>query len=76
MFDTPGRVSAVHPPSNPVEFYRVQLERLSGGEIFVSLIATTLDEHEPQLLDQEIAADRVATIDDALALVKECVQFS
>ena len=75
MFDSLGRVAAVHPPPSTIEFYRVQLERLGDGEIFVSLIATMLDEQAPQLLDQEIASGRVATIDDALALVKDCVQF-
>jgi hypothetical protein len=77
MFDNAGRaLAAPTPPPITVEFYRVQLERLQGGEIFVSLIATTLDEEEPQLLDQEIASGRVATIDDALALVKARVHFS
>ena len=36
----------------------------------VALTATTVDEDEPQLLNQEIARDRVATIDDALAIIK------
>jgi hypothetical protein len=38
--------------------------------IHVSMTATTVDEEEPQLLNQEIASDRVATIDDALAIIK------
>ncbi len=77
MFDNAGRaLAATTPPPLTVEFYRVQLSRLQGGEILVSLTATTLDDEEPQLLDQEIASDRVATIDDALALVKARVHFS
>ena len=36
--------------------------------IFVALAATTVDEEEPQLLDQKIATEKVTTIDDVLAL--------
>lgn len=53
-----------------VEFFRIELAPLSDGSIHVSLTATTVDEEEPQLLDQEIARDRVATIDDVLALIR------
>jgi hypothetical protein len=35
--------------------------------------ATTVDEEEPQLLSQEITSERVASIDDALALIKRGV---
>jgi hypothetical protein len=34
---------------------------------------TTVDDQEPQLLTQEIARDTVATIDDALAIIKRGV---
>ncbi len=80
MFDTHGRASAASPspPRNPVpvEFYTVELARLDDGDIYVGLTATSFDEEEPQLLNQEIAAQRVATIDDALALVRASVSLS
>jgi hypothetical protein len=41
----------------------------------VSLTATTVDDEEPQLLDQEIARGRAATIDDVLALIKAHVRI-
>ncbi len=41
--------------------------------IHVLLTATTVDEEEPQLLCQEIARARVASIDAALAVIKEGV---
>lgn len=53
-----------------VEFFRIELAPLDDGSIHVSLTATTVDEQEPQLLDQEIARGRVATIDDVLALIR------
>lgn len=53
-----------------VEFYTIQLAHLADGAIHVSLTATMVDEEEPQLLSQEIVNERVATIDDALAVIK------
>jgi hypothetical protein len=38
--------------------------------IAVSLPATTVDEEEPQLLSQEIISERVASIEDPLALIE------
>lgn len=52
------------------EFYTIELAHLADGTMAVSMTATTVDGEEPQLLNQEIASDRVATIDDALAIIK------
>jgi hypothetical protein len=52
------------------EFYTIQLAQLADGAIHVSLTATTVDEEAPQLLNQEIIDERVASIGDALALIK------
>ena len=35
--------------------------------------ATTVDEEEPQLLSQEIASERVVSLEDALAVIKNGV---
>ena len=56
-----------------VEFYTIELSQLPDGAIFVSMTATTVDEEEPQLLLQEITSERVASIDDALAVIKKGV---
>ena len=56
-----------------VEFYTIELAQLDDGAFHVSLTATTVDEEEPQLLLQEIASERVATLDDALAVIKNSV---
>ena len=54
-----------------VEFYTIQLAQLADGTIHVALTATSVDETEPQLLSQEIANERVASFEDALALIRE-----
>jgi hypothetical protein len=60
-----------------VEFYTIELARLSDGGLYLSMAATIVDdEDEPQLINRSIADYRVATIDDALAMVKACVQLS
>ena len=56
------------------EFFRIELAPLFDGKILVSLTATTVDELEPQLLDQEIACDRVASIDEIIALIRTHVR--
>jgi hypothetical protein len=56
-----------------VEFYTIELAQLEDGGFHVSLTATTVDEEEPQLLSQEIASERVASLDDALAVFKNGV---
>lgn len=56
-----------------VEFYSIELAQLTDRTFHVALTATTVDEEEPQLLRQDIASERVASIDDALAVIKEGV---
>jgi hypothetical protein len=41
--------------------------------VYVAMLATTVDDEEPQLLTQEIASDTVATIEDALAVIRQGV---
>ena len=57
-----------------VEFYTIQLARLADGAVYVSLTATMVDEEEPQLLNQEIVSESVASIDDALAVIKKSLR--
>jgi hypothetical protein len=53
-----------------VEFYSVEIAELADGTFSVLMTATMVDDEEPQLLSQEIASDRVTSIDDALAVIK------
>jgi hypothetical protein len=61
-------------PAAPViksaEFFNIELAPLIDGRVYVSMTATTVDDQEPQLLTQEIVRDTVATIDDALAVIR------
>ena len=76
MLDIHTRASAgCHPPViRNAEFFRIELAPLIDGKIFVSLTATTVDEQEPQLLDQEITCDRVTSLDDIIALIRTHVR--
>ena len=56
------------------EFYTIALAQLADGDLSITMTATTVDEQEPQLLDQEIIAERVATLDEALAMIKAGVE--
>jgi hypothetical protein len=58
------------PVIRSVEFFNVEIAPLTDGRVYVSMTATTVDDQEPQLLTQEITRDTVATIDDALAVIK------
>jgi hypothetical protein len=57
------------------EFFRMELSPQIDGKLLVSLTATTVDEEEPQLLDQEVAFERVDTLDDVLALIRAHVRI-
>jgi hypothetical protein len=76
MLDIHTRASAgCQPPViRGAEFFRIELAPLIDGKILVSLTATTVDEEEPQLLDQEIACDRVDSVDDIIALIRTHVR--
>jgi hypothetical protein len=56
-----------------VEFYTIELAQLADGGFHVSMTATSVDDKEPQLLCQEITSERVSSIDDALAIIKDGV---
>jgi len=74
MLDIHGRSSAV--PTTPLEFLRIELSPSSDGTVFVALTATVLDPDEPQLLDQEIVSDKVATLDQLLQLLRTYVRIT
>ena len=62
--------------SNPlIEFFRIELAPLAEGRVSVNMTATTVDDEGPELLDQEIVCDKVASIDDVLALIRAHVTF-
>src|SRR4051794_40335810 len=64
MLDIYGRDAAQggKPVVQNAEFFRIELSPTDGGSVFVSMTATTVDDVEPQLLDQEIISERIATL--------------
>ena len=64
--------SCTGPMIRSVEFYNIELAPLADGRVYVAMLATTVDDQEPQLFTQEIACDTVPTIEDALA---HCPKF-
>lgn len=74
MLDIHGRSPAA--ATSPLEFLRVELSPSSDGTVFVALTATVLDPDEPQLLDQEIASDKVTTLDQVLQLLRTYVRIT
>jgi hypothetical protein len=77
MLDIHTRESAGRRPSviQGVDFLRMELSPQMDGKVLVSLTATIVDEQEPQLLDQEVAFERVETVDDVLALIRAHVRI-
>jgi len=59
-----------------VDFVRMELSPQIDGKILISLTATTVDDEEPQLLDQEVAFERVDTLDDVIALIRTHVSIA
>ena len=62
------------PVIRSVELYNIELAPLADGRVYVSILATTVDDQEPQLLTQEIGRDTVATIEDALAVIRQTIE--
>jgi len=65
-----------YPVLRGAEFLRIELSARDDGKFLASLTATTVDEDEPQLIDQEIATERVASIDELLTLIKTHVRIA
>lgn len=53
-----------------VESFLAEIAELQDGTYYVSLTATTVDEDEPQLLNQEIDRRIGASLDEVLSLIK------
>jgi hypothetical protein len=53
-----------------VEFYTIELAQLADGTYQVSLTATTVDDEEPQLLNQEIDSRRGVSLDEVFSMIK------
>ena len=74
MLEIHDRSQAVSKSIPDVEFLRIELAPLADGQLFVSLTATTVDDQEAQLLDQEVASERIGTIEELMTLIKAHVR--
>jgi hypothetical protein len=53
-----------------IEYFFAEIAQLPDGTYYVSLTATSVDEEEPQLLNQEIDSRRGASLDEVLSVIK------
>jgi hypothetical protein len=52
------------------EYFFAEIAQLPDGTYYVSLTATSVDDEEPQLLNQEIDSRRRVALDEVLAVIK------
>jgi len=77
MLDIDAGATAPHSfPTPPIEYFTIQLMPLAEGGISASLRATTFDETDFELLDQDIANVRLSTLDELVALIRPHVRIS
>jgi hypothetical protein len=53
-----------------VEYFFAEIAQLPDGTYYVSLTATSVNDEEPQLLNQEIDRRRGVSLDEVLAVIK------
>jgi hypothetical protein len=53
-----------------VEYFFAEIAQLPDGSYYVSLTATTIDDEEPQLLNQEIDSRRGVSLDEVLSVIR------
>jgi hypothetical protein len=77
MLDIHAGATAPHSsPTPPIEFFTIQLMPLREGGISASLRSTVFDETDFELLDQDIANVRIATLDELMALIRTHVRIA
>jgi hypothetical protein len=59
------------PAPLPLQFVNIEITPLIGGELSVFMQATLLDERELEFVGQDLAHERVGTLDEVLAIIRE-----
>ena len=54
-----------------VEYFFAEIAQLPDGSYYVSLTATTIDDEEPQLLNQEIDSRRGVSLDEVIQVIRD-----
>ena len=76
MLDIQTGATAPHSsPTPPIEFLTIQLMPLAEGGISACLRSTVFDETDLDLIDQDIANVRIATLDELVALIRTHVHI-
>lgn len=70
-FDTRSGVDA--PASLPIQFGHIEITPLIDGEFSVAMQATLLDEEQLEFVGQDLAHERVKSLDEALAVIRQNV---
>jgi hypothetical protein len=63
------------PPGPPIQFYSIELTPLADGHVAVGIGATFCEaaDDDFELVHMDVANERVDTIDQALAVIREAV---
>jgi len=75
MLDIQTGAQAPPHPTPPIEFVTIQLMPVVQGGVSVSLKSTIFDETDLDLIDQDIAHERVTTIDELVGLIRAHVRI-
>jgi hypothetical protein len=61
---------ATAPPPLPLQFVNIEITPLLDGQYAVVMQATLLDEDQLEFVGQDLASAHVATLDEALAVIR------
>jgi hypothetical protein len=61
------------PAPFPIQFVNIEITPLLGGEYSVVMQATLLDERELEFVAEDLVSERVGTLDQALAVIRQNV---
>jgi hypothetical protein len=61
------------PAPSPIQFVNIEITPLIGGEFSVMMQATLLDEQDFEFVGQDLANERVQTLDEALSVIRQNV---
>jgi hypothetical protein len=68
-----NKAAANSAASLPLQFVHIEIAPLIGGKFSVSMQATLLDEQELEFVGQDLAQERVETLDQVLAVIRQNV---
>ena len=76
MLNPAAAASQRRSPDPPIQFYSVELTPLADGRVSVGVSATvceTIREDDFELVNVEMASERVGTIEEALTVIRNAI---